>query len=120
MPRYVDGFVIPLKKSKLASYRRMAVACSKIWLSHGALAFMECVGDDLMGPFDLTFPKLAKCKPGETVLFSFIIYKSRRHRDRVNAAVMKDPRMKPLTELKDMPFDCRRMAYGGFQVFVDA
>jgi alkaline phosphatase len=121
MPRYVDGFVIPLKKSKLAAYRRMAAVCGRIWKSHGALEFMECAGDDLKSPMcSRPFPKLAKARAGETVLFSFIVYKSRRDRDRVNAAVIKDPRMVPMMDPKKMPFDMKRMSYGGFRVIVDA
>ena len=121
MPRYVDGFVIPIRKNKLAAYRRMAAICGKIWKSHGALEFMECAGDDLKSPMcSLPFPKLAKAKAGETVLFSFIVYKSRKDRDRVNAAVMKDPRMDAMMDPKKMPFDMQRMAYGGFRVLVDA
>ena len=119
MPRYVDGFVIPVPKRKLAAYRRMARIGGKVWKDHGALAYMECVGDDLKGPCSLPFPKLAKTKPDETVVFSFIVYKSRKDRNRVNAQVMKDPRLLPLMNPQAMPFDMKRMAYGGFKTLVD-
>lgn len=119
MPRYVDGFVIPVPKRKLAAYRRMARLGGKVWMDHGALEYMECLGDDLKAPFGIPFTKLAKTKPGETVVFSFIVYKSRKHRDAVNAKVMKDPRMAAMMDPKDMPMDCKRVAYGGFKSFVD-
>ena len=119
MPRYVDGFVIPVPKRKLAAYRRMARIGGKVWKDHGALEYFECVGDDLKSSFTLPFTKMAKTKPGETVVFSFIVYKSRKDRDRVNAKVMKDPRLLPLMDPKKMPFDCKRMAYGGFKAMVD-
>lgn len=90
MPRYVDGFVLPLKKSKVAAYRRIAAFCGKVWKEHGALAYVECVGDDLRKSFALPFPRMVKTKAGETVMFSFIIYKSRRHRDAVNKRIMAD------------------------------
>jgi len=124
MPRYVDGFLLPVPKKKLGEYRRMAREGGKIWKKHGALEYLECVGDDLkpnMGGFKIaTFPGTIKLKPGETVFFSFIIYKSRAHRDRVNAKVMKDPLMNdPANKDKPMPFDMKRMAYGGFKAIVD-
>jgi uncharacterized protein YbaA (DUF1428 family) len=119
MPRYVDGFVIPVPKRKLAAYRRMARIGGKVWKDHGALAYMECTGEDLKASFGLPFPRLAKTRPGETVVFSFIVYQSRKHRDRVNARVMKDPRLLPLMDPKKMPFDPKRMAYGGFMAMVD-
>lgn len=119
MPRYVDGYVIPIPKRNLAAYRRMAQLAGKVWKNHGALEYMECVGEDLKAPFALPFPKLAKTKPGETVVFSLIVYKSKKHRDRVNAKVMKDPRLAAMMDPKAMPFDCKRMAYGGFSALVD-
>lgn len=120
MPRYVDGFVIPVPKKKLAAYRRIAAKAGKIWKEHGALEYMECVGDDLKPTWSKTsFPKLAKTKAAETVLFSFIVYQSRAHRDRVNAKVMKDPRMAAMCDPKNTPFDVNRMAYGGFKAIVD-
>jgi uncharacterized protein YbaA (DUF1428 family) len=118
--KYVDGFVIPIAKKNIAAYRRMAQKAGRIWRDHGAIDFKECVGDDVNAKFGLPFPRLAKLKRGETVLFSYIVYKSRAHRDRVNAKVMKDPRIKSMGGEKDMPFDVKRMAYGGFKVIVDS
>jgi uncharacterized protein YbaA (DUF1428 family) len=118
MARYVDGFVLPVPKKNLATYRRLAKLSAKIWREHGALEFRECVGDDLNVKMGKPFPRGIKAKPGETVFFSYIVYKSRAHRDRVNAKVMKDPRMANM-EMEAMPFDSRRMLYGGFQVFVE-
>ncbi|HRI12884.1 MAG TPA: DUF1428 domain-containing protein [Verrucomicrobiota bacterium] len=120
MPEYVDGFVIPLPKNKVAAYQRIAKKAAKIWIEHGALAVRECVGDDLNSPMGIPFPKLAKSKPEETVVFSWIVYKSRAQRDKVNAKVMKDPRIAGMCDPKDMPFDCKRMSYGGFNVLVAA
>lgn len=117
---YVDGFVIPISKKRLGAYRRMAAKAGKVWREHGAIAFKECVGDDLAAKGVLPFPRMTKAKPGETVLFSFIVYKSRAHRDKVNAKVMKDPRIAAMCDPKDMPFDVKRMAYGGFKSIVDA
>ena len=118
MPHYVDGFVLPVPKKNLSAYRRMAQKAGAIWREHGALDYKECVGEDLKPQVGLGFPRGIKAKPGETVLFSWILYKSRTHRDRVNAKVMKDPR---LTEMgKEMPFDCKRMLYGGFKTIVEA
>ena len=118
---YVDGFVIPIKKNKIPAYRRIARSAGKIWRKYGALEYRECVGDDLnVKDMGVAFPKLAKLKTGETVLFSWIVYKSRTHRDRVNKKVMKDPRIaKMMTDPKAMPFDVKRMSYGGFKVVVD-
>lgn len=116
MARYVDGFVIPVPKKKVEEYRRIAKKAGKIWREHGALEYVETVGDDLKPRWG--FPKLAKPRPGETVVFSWIVYKSRAHRDRVNAKVMKDPRLKPMMDPKAMPFDGKRMFWGGFRVMV--
>jgi uncharacterized protein YbaA (DUF1428 family) len=117
MARYVDGFVLSVPKKNVAAYRRMAQKAGKIWVEHGALQYCECVGDDLKIKGVLSFLEMAKPKAGETVMFSWIVYKSRAHRDRVNAKVMKDPRLKmPAT---GMPFDHTRMAYGGFKTIVD-
>jgi uncharacterized protein YbaA (DUF1428 family) len=118
--RYVDGFVLPVPKRKLAAYRRMAAKAGKVWRDHGALEFYECVADDVKPGKATSFPQSVKLKRGETVFFSYIVYKSRKHRDRVNAKVMKDPRIKAMGDFKDMPFDAKRMIYGGFKVFVDA
>ena len=116
---YVDGFVLTVPKKNLAAYRRMAKKSGKIWREYGALEYRECVGDDLNVKFGVPFPRLAKAKPSETVVFSWIVYKSREHRDRVNAKVMKDPRLAGMCDSKSMPFDMKRMAYGGFKVLVD-
>ena len=115
---YVDGFVIPIPRKNLRAYANMARAAGKIWRDHGALDYKECVGDDLQTKWGMPFPRLTKLKRGETVLFSYIVYKSRAHRDRVNAKVMKDPRLAKMP--KKMPFDMKRMVYGGFKVVVDA
>jgi uncharacterized protein YbaA (DUF1428 family) len=119
MSKYIDGFVLPVPKKNLAAYARMAKKASKIWKELGALDYKECVGDDLNIKFCLPFPKGIKSKPGETVVFSYIVYKSRAHRDKVNAAVMKDPRIAAMCDPKDMPFDCKRMLYGGFKAIVE-
>jgi len=116
---YVDGFVLPVPKEKLQAYRRMAQKAGKVWREHGALEYRECVGDDLNLKWAMTFLRLVKPKPGETVLFSWIVYQSRAHRDRVNAKVMKDPRLAKMMDPKSMPFDVKRMACGGFKTIVD-
>ena len=117
---YVDGFVIPVEKKKLAQYRSMAKQSSKIWLEHGALEFYESVGDDVPYGKRTSFPRSVKLKRGETVVFSWIIYKSRAHRDMVMKKVMKDPRIAKMMSKKDMPFDAKRMIFGGFKVIVEA
>jgi len=117
MARYVDGFVIPIPKKNLAAYRRLAQKGAKIWREHGALGYYECVGDDLTVKWGKPFPRQYKVKPGETVVFSFVVYKSRAHRDRVNAKIMKDPRMNT-PAMKKMPFDTKRTSYGGFNTLV--
>lgn len=114
---YVDGFVIPVPKKNLKAYKSLATLAGKIWMDHGALQYFECVGDDLNQKCGTPFPKLAKSKSGETVLFSFIIYKSRAHRDSVNKKVMKDPRLK--CDPAKMPFDFKRMSFGGFKTLVE-
>jgi uncharacterized protein YbaA (DUF1428 family) len=116
MPRYVDGFVLPVPKKNLGVYRTMARKAGKIWREYGALEFRECVGDDLTAEGVVPFPRRITLKPGETVLFSWIVFRSKAHRDRVNAKVMKDPRMHLMTP---MPFDPKRMLYGGFRMIVD-
>ena len=120
MSRYVDGFVVPVPKKKLAAYRRMAQKAGKVWREHGALEFRECVADDVKPGKRTSFPRSVKLKRGETVFFSYIVYKSRAHRDRVNAKVMKDKRIAPMMDPKAMPFDGKRMFWGGFNVLVDA
>jgi len=117
--RYVDGYVLPVPKKNLQAYRRMAEKAGKIWGEHGALEYRECAGDDLKVKFGVPLPRLAKAKPGETVVFSWIVFKSRSHRDRVNAKVMKDPRITGMCDQKSMPFDVKRIAWGGFKVLVD-
>ena len=116
---YVDGFVLPIQKRNVAAYRRMARKAGKIWREHGALEFRECVGDDLKVKMGVPFPRRIRTKPGETVVFSWIVFRSRAHRDRVNARVMKDPRLEKMMESTPMPFDAKRMLYGGFKVLVD-
>ncbi len=117
---YVDGFVLPVPKQNLPAYRRVAQKAGKIWKEHGALEYIECVGDDVKMGKLTSFPQSVKLKPDETVVFSWIVYKSRAQRDRVNAKVMKDPRMAPMMDPKSMPFDGKRMFWGGFKIFVVA
>ena len=117
MARYVDGFVIPIQKSKVKAYLRMAKLGAQMWKDHGALEYHEYVGEDLAVPYGLGFPKMAKLKRGETVVFSWIVYKSRSHRDKVNKSVMADPRMADMKP--PFPFDPKRMAMGGFEVLVE-
>jgi len=118
--RYVDGYVLPVPKRNLKAYRRMAQKAGKIWREHGALDYKECVGDDLNVKLGMPFPRMMKLKPGDAVVFSYIVFKSRAHRDRVNAKVMKDPRLADSMDEKSMPFDCKRMVYGGFNILVEA
>jgi len=116
--RYVDGFVLPVPKRKLRAYLRMAQKAGKIWREHGALEFRECVADDVKPGKWTSFPQSVKLKSGETVVFSYIVFKSRAHRDRVNARVMKDPRLADMMDPKNMPFDGKRMFWGGFKTIV--
>lgn len=118
---YVDGFVIPIPKRNIPAYRRIALRAGKVWKEHGALEYRECVGEDLntAGGGTRSFPRQVKARPGETVLFSWIVYKSRAHRDKVNGKVMKDPRIAKMMESNAMPFDVKRMLYGGFRTVVD-
>jgi uncharacterized protein YbaA (DUF1428 family) len=117
---YVDGFVIPMPKKSMPAYKKMAMVACKVWMDHGALAYYECVGEDLKPKFGVPFPKLAKAKAGETVVFAWIMFKTRKHRDAVNAKVMKDPRILESCDPKKMPFDVKRMSYGGFETLVSA
>jgi uncharacterized protein YbaA (DUF1428 family) len=117
---YVDGFVIPVPKRKLPAYLAMARKASKVWMDHGAVAFVEAVGDDAPWGKRTSFPRSVKMKKNETVVFSWILYESRAHRDRVNKAVMQDKRLAKMMNPKSMPFDARRMIYGGFKVRVSA
>ncbi len=119
MARYVDGFVVPVPKKNLQAYRRMAMRAGKVWKDHGALEYIECIADDVKPGKHTSFPQSVKLKGGETVVFSWIVFKSRAHRDRVNAKVMKDPRLADMMDAKDMPFDGKRMIHGGFEVLVD-
>lgn len=117
--RYVDAFVVPVPKKNVKAYCRMSQAAGKIWRRYGALEYVECVGDDLAIKMGLPFPRLAQLRRGETVFFSFIIYRSRAHRDRVNGKVMKDPAIQKMMSGKKMPFDVKRMSMGGFKALVD-
>ena len=117
---YVDGFLLAVSKKNIPAYRRLAQKAAKIWKEFGALEYRECVGDDLAVKMGVPFPRVLKLKPGETAVFSWIVYKSRTHRDAVNAKVMKDPRIAGMCDPKNMPFDVKRMAYGGFKVLVAA
>ena len=119
MPKYVDGFVMPVPKKNIEAYRKMASKAGKVWRDHGALAYVECVGDDVKPGKLTSFPQSVKLKPNEVAWFSWIVYKSRKHRDSVNAKVMKDPRLASMMDPKAMPFDAKRMIYGGFEVVVD-
>ncbi|MGH8772740.1 MAG: DUF1428 domain-containing protein [Burkholderiales bacterium] len=117
--QYVDGFVLPVPKKNLPAYRRIAQKMGKVWREHGALEYRECVGDDVKMGKLTSFPQSVKLKPDETVVFSWIVFKSRAHRDRVNAKVMKDPRLADMMDPKALPFDGKRMVYGGFKVLVE-
>ena len=118
---YVDGYVLPVPKKSITAYRHMAAKAGKIWREYGALEYFECVAEDLKVPKGLlTFSKMVQLKKDETVIFAWIVFKSRAHRDRVNAQVMKDPRLSGDEDAKSMPFDMKRMAYGGFKVLVAA
>lgn len=118
MPNYVDGFVIPIKKKNIPAYKKMAALGCKLWMEYGALDYYECIGEELDTPHGLPFPKLCALKKDETVIFAFIVFKSKAHRNKVNAAVIKDPRM-DMDGVK-MPFDMKRFAMGGFNVVVKA
>ncbi len=117
---YVDGFLLPVPEKNLAAYRKIAQKAAKIWMEYGAIQYCECVGDDLAPTWGLPFTKSVKVKPGETVVFSWIMYKSKAQRDSVNKKIMADPRIAAMMDPKNMPFDCKRMVYGGFKVLVEA
>jgi uncharacterized protein YbaA (DUF1428 family) len=119
MAGYVDGFVMPVPKRKVAAYRRIARKAGRIWREHGALDYKECVAEDVKIGKRTSFPRSVKLRAGETVFFSWILFRSRAHRDRVNAKVMKDPRLASMMDPGAMPFDGKRMLYGGFEVLVD-
>ena len=118
--KYVDGFVVPVPEKNIDAYCRISQQASKVWKEHGALEYRECVGDNLKVEMGMPFTSTVKLKRGETVVFAWIVYKSRAHRDAVNAKVMKDPRMAKMMEGGPCPFDVKRMVYGGFRVIVDA
>jgi uncharacterized protein YbaA (DUF1428 family) len=117
--QYVDGFIVPVPKKNLDAYRAMSEKAGKVWREHGALEYKECIADDVKVGKLTSFPRSVKVKTTETVIFAYIVYKSRVHRDRVLAKVMKDPRLAKMMDLKTTPFDAKRMIYGGFKVFVD-
>jgi uncharacterized protein YbaA (DUF1428 family) len=117
--KYADGYVLPVPKKNLELYRRIAQKAGKIWREHGALEYRECAGDDLDVKWGVSFPRTVKVKSGETVVFAWIVFKSRAHRDAVNGKVMKDPRMTKMMDKGPMPFDDKRMVYGGFKIIVD-
>jgi uncharacterized protein YbaA (DUF1428 family) len=116
---YVDGFVVPVPKAKLQAYRAMARKAGKIWREHGALQFRECVADDVKPGKRTSFPQSVKLKPGETVFFSYIVFRTKAERNRINAKVMKDKRLASMMDPKAMPFDAKRMFWGGFRTMVD-
>jgi uncharacterized protein YbaA (DUF1428 family) len=116
---YVDGFLLPVPKRNRARYKKMSTQAGKVWMDHGALAYHECVADDVSYGKSTSFPQAAKLKKGEEVWFSWIVYKSRKDRDRVNARAMKDPRLAHMMDPKAMPFDGKRMAFGGFRMMVN-
>ena len=115
---YVDGFVIPVPRKNVAAYRAMARRAGKIWKEYGALDYMECLADDVKPGKVTSFPQAVKLKPGEVVVFSWIVYKSRAARDRINKKVMKDPRLASMMDPKALPFDGKRMMWGGFKKLV--
>jgi uncharacterized protein YbaA (DUF1428 family) len=117
--RYVDGFVVPVPKRKLEAYRRMARYAGKIWMEYGALEYVECVADDVKPGKRTSFPQSVKLKKGEVVVFSYIVYRSRQQRDRIMAKIMKEPRFAKYMDPKKMPFDGKRMFWGGFKTMVD-
>ncbi|MGH8619413.1 MAG: DUF1428 domain-containing protein [Burkholderiales bacterium] len=118
--RYVDGFIVPVPKRKLDAYRALSRKAGKVWREHGALEYYECVADDVKKGKATSFPRSVKLKAGETVVFAYVVYPSRAQRDRILKKVMKDPRLADMMCAKDMPFDGKRMIYGGFKVFVAA
>src|SRR4029453_18903413 len=116
---YVDGFVVPVPRKKLAAYRRLSQKAGKVWREYGAIDYRECVGDDVKGGKLTSFPQSVKLKPGEVVVFSWITYKSRAQRDRINSKVMKDPRLADMMDPKSLPFDAKRMFFCGFKIFFE-
>jgi len=120
MPQYVDGFIVPVPKKSLDAYRRMSQKAGKVWRELGAIEYRECVADDVKVGKLTSFPRSVKKKPDETVVFAWIVYKSRADRDRINAKVMKDPRILEMMDTDSKIFDGKRMIFGGFEVFVEA
>jgi uncharacterized protein YbaA (DUF1428 family) len=118
MSQYVDGFVLSVPKDKLAAYKKLSTKAGKIWREHGALEYRECVGDDMEVKGMVAFPKLAKARPGEVVVFSYVVFKSRKHRDAANKKIMADPRLAAMCDETGAIFDSKRMAYGGFETIV--
>ena len=118
--KYVDGYVVPVPKKKLKAYRAMAQKAAKIWREHGALQYKECVADDVKRGKWTSFPQSVKLKSNETVVFAYVVYKSRAHRDSVNKKVMSDPRLEAMCDPKNLPFDGKRMFWGGFKAIVEA
>lgn len=116
---YVDGFVLPIPSKNMAAYRKMAKLAGKVWREHGALEYKECIADDVKPGKHTSFPQSVKLKAGEVVVFSYIVYKSKADRNRINKKVMADPRLAAMMDPKTMPFDGKRMFWGGFKVFVD-
>ena len=116
---YVDGFVVPVPKAKLANYKKMAKKAGKVWIEHGALQYVECVADDVKSGKVTSFPQAVKLKPDEVVVFSWIVYPNRKMRDKVNAKVMADPRLAAMMDPKAMPFDGKRMFWGGFKPMIE-
>jgi uncharacterized protein YbaA (DUF1428 family) len=118
--QYVDGFLLAIPQKNFEKYKKIAATCGKIWMEHGALSYAECVAEDVKKGKLTSFPRAVQLKRGEVVVFSWITYRSRKDRDRVNKKVMADPRMKPMMEgIEAMPFDGKRMIYGGFETFVN-
>jgi uncharacterized protein YbaA (DUF1428 family) len=120
MNKYIDGFVIPIATENIPAYQEMAAQAAAVWKEHGALEYVEAVGDDLAVEQQVPFPRMAGAHTGETVILSYIVYQSREHRDAVNAKVMADPRIQAMCNPEDAPFDFKRMAYGGFRTIVTA
>jgi len=120
MARYVDGFVIPVRKDRLNDYKKLARLASKIWMEHGAIDYVECVADDVVVGKRTSFPRSVKLKEDEVVVFAYIGYKSRTARDRIMKKIMEDPRLAHMADAKNLPFDAKRMFWGGFKSFVDA
>ncbi len=118
--KYVDGYVVPVPKKRVGEYRALAQRAAKIWREHGALQYKECVADDVKRGKWTSFPRSVKLKAGETVVFAYVVFKSRAHRDRVNKKVMSDPRLKDMCDPKNLPFDAKRMFWGGFKAIVEA